>query len=60
MDRKVGEKQEKEIKMDLADGILLITAELTGIRTIVSIDRDFYVYRGGKNIRVRNKFDPLN
>ncbi len=38
--------------MDLADGTLLITAELTGLRTIVSINRDFKVYRIGKNIQL--------
>jgi len=31
--------------MDFADATLVITAEKTGIRQIISIDRDFDIYR---------------
>ncbi|MFW5695831.1 MAG: hypothetical protein ACOCYB_11725 [Alkalispirochaeta sp.] len=31
--------------MDLADATLIVAAEETGIREILSIDRDFLVYR---------------
>ncbi len=49
-----------DLPMDLADATLLITAELTGIRTIVSIDRDFNIYRIGKNLQFRNIFIQFN
>lgn len=31
--------------MDLADSSLIVTAELTGINDIISIDADYYIYR---------------
>jgi uncharacterized protein len=33
------------LPMDFADATLVITAEKTGIRKIISIDRDFDIYR---------------
>lgn len=34
-----------DLPMDLADGSLLLASEYTEIRTIVTIDSDYYVYR---------------
>lgn len=31
--------------IDFADATLLVTAEITGIRDIISIDSDFFIYR---------------
>jgi len=42
--------------MDFADATLVITAEQTGIREIISIDSDFDIYRlPGKEL-IRNVF----
>ena len=34
-----------DLPMDLADATLVVTAEKTGIRKIISLDRDFDIYR---------------
>ena len=34
-----------DLPMDFADATLVITAEKTGIREIISLDRDFDIYR---------------
>ena len=34
-----------DLPMDLADATLVITAEKTGIREIISLDKDFDIYR---------------
>ena len=34
-----------DLPMDFADATLLVTAEKTGIREIISLDRDFDIYR---------------
>ena len=41
-----------DLPMDFADGTLVITAEKTGIREIISLDKDFDIYRlpGKENI----------
>jgi uncharacterized protein len=46
-----------DLPMDLADGTLLLAAESEGIRTVISIDRDFYIYSNGKNIQLKNIFN---
>ena len=42
-----------DLPMDFADATLVIAAEKTGIREIISIDKDFDIYRlpGKENIR---------
>lgn len=40
--------------MDLADATLVVAAEKTGIREIVSIDSDFLVYRTENNQLIEN------
>ena len=34
-----------DVPIDLADGSLLILSEITGIRHIVTVDSDYYIYR---------------
>ena len=38
-------KKYADLPMDFADATLVITAEKTGIREIISLDRDFNIYR---------------
>ncbi len=42
--------------MDFADATLVIAAEKTGIRQIISIDSDFDVYRLPGKVRIQNIF----
>jgi len=45
-----------DVPMDFADATLIITAEKTGIREIISLDRDFDIYRlPGKEL-IRNVY----
>ena len=45
-----------DLPMDFADATLVITAEKTGIRKIISLDSDFDVYRLPGKEKVRNVF----
>jgi uncharacterized protein len=42
--------------MDFADATLVITAEKTGIREIISIDTDFDIYRLPGKVMIKNVF----
>jgi predicted nucleic acid-binding protein len=42
--------------MDFADATLVIVAEKTGIRKIISIDSDFDIYRLPGKIKIENVF----
>jgi predicted nucleic acid-binding protein len=42
------------LPMDFADATLVITAEKTGIRQIISIDRDFDIYRLPGKEQIKN------
>ena len=46
-------KKYSDVPMDFADATLVVTAEKTGIQEIISLDRDFDIYRlpGKENIR---------
>jgi predicted nucleic acid-binding protein len=44
------------LPMDFADATLVITAEKTGIRKIISIDRDFDIYRLPGKEHIQNVF----
>ncbi|GHV86717.1 pilus biogenesis protein [Spirochaetia bacterium] len=46
----------KDLPMDFADCTLVIAAEKTGIRSIISIDSDFDVYRLPGKVRIENVF----
>jgi predicted nucleic acid-binding protein len=45
-----------DLPMDFADATLVLAAEKTGIRTIISIDSDFDVYRLPGKERIHNIF----
>jgi predicted nucleic acid-binding protein len=49
-------KKYRDLPMDFADATLMVAAEKTGIRSIISIDSDFDVYRLPGKILVRNIF----
>jgi predicted nucleic acid-binding protein len=42
------------VPMDFADATLVITAEKTGIRQIISLDKDFYIYRLPGKEQIKN------
>jgi predicted nucleic acid-binding protein len=42
--------------MDFADATLVIAAERTGIRSILSIDSDFDIYRLPGKVKIKNMF----
>lgn len=46
----------KDLPMDFADATLVVAAERSGIRTIISIDSDFDVYRLPGKERIANIF----
>jgi len=45
-----------DVPMDPADATLIVAAETLGIREIISIDHDFYVYRTIKKEMITNIF----
>jgi predicted nucleic acid-binding protein len=45
-----------DLPMDFADATLVVTAEKTGIREIISLDRDFDVYRLPGREHIRNVY----
>ncbi len=49
-------KQYHDLPMDFADAILVIAAEKTGIKSIISIDADFDIYRLPGKVRIENVF----
>ena len=48
----------QDLPMDFADATLVIAAEKTGIRGILSIDSDFNVYRLPGKVKIANEFPP--
>ncbi len=49
-------KKYKDLPMDFADATLVVTAEKTGIKKIISIDSDFDVYRLPGKVKIENIF----
>ena len=45
-----------DLPMDFADATLVVTAEKTGIRKIISLDKDFDVYRLPGREKIKNVF----
>jgi predicted nucleic acid-binding protein len=45
-----------DVPMDFADATLIITAEKTGIREIISLDKDFDIYRLPGKEKIHNVF----
>jgi predicted nucleic acid-binding protein len=50
-------KKYNDVPMDLADATLIVAAETLGIREIISIDNDFYVYRTIQKEMITNIFE---
>jgi predicted nucleic acid-binding protein len=49
-------KKYRDRPMDFADATLVVAAEKTGIKQIISIDSDFDIYRLPKKVRIENIF----
>ena len=49
-------QQYADIPMDLADASLVVVSEVLGIERILSIDRDFYIYRRSDGRLIENVF----
>jgi len=47
-------KKYSDVPMDLADSSLMVVAELTGIRDIISIDSDYRIYKTGSGKKLNN------
>jgi len=47
-----------DVPMDLADASLLIASENTGIKTILTIDSDYYIYRTKDRHYLENLLEP--
>jgi predicted nucleic acid-binding protein len=45
-----------DLPMDFADATLFVTSEITGIRDIITIDSDFFVYRDIRKRMLHNIF----
>lgn len=52
-------KKYSDVPMDLADGSLIVVSELTGIKTILTIDSDYYIYRTRKKHYLTNLLTPI-
>lgn len=46
----------RDIPMDFSDATLVIAAEQTGIRKIISLDSDFDIYRLPGKVKIQNVF----
>ena len=46
-----------DLPMDFADATLVITAEKTGIKEIISLDKDFNIYRLPGKEKIRNVYN---
>jgi len=53
-------KKYADLPMDFADATLVIAAEKTGIREIISLDRDFDIYRLPGKEHIRNVYKREN
>ena len=49
-----------DLPMDFADATLVVAAEKTGIREIISLDKDFDIYRLVGREHIKNVFKPAN
>lgn len=52
-------KKYHDVPMDFADATLVVAAEQTGIREIISIDSDFEIYKLFKKEKIENVFINL-
>ena len=49
-------KKYADLPMDFADATLVVTAEKTGIREIISLDKDFNIYRLPGREKIKNVY----
>jgi len=49
----------QNVPMDLADGTLLVLSEISGIREILTLDSDYYVYRTRDKKMLKNLLEPF-
>jgi len=49
-------KKYSDLPMDFADATLVVTAEKTGIKEIISLDKDFDIYRLPGKEKIRNVY----
>ena len=52
-------KKYADLPMDFTDATLVITAEKTGIREIISLDKDFNIYRLPGKENIKNVFSNV-
>ena len=52
-------KKYKDIPMDFADATLILAAEQRGIKKIISLDSDFYIYRLPGKVMIENIFKKI-
>ena len=52
-------KKYSDLPMDFADATLVITAEKTGIKNIISLDKDFDIYRLPGREKIKNVYNLL-
>jgi predicted nucleic acid-binding protein len=48
-----------DLPMDFADATLVVAAEKTGIREIISLDKDFDIYRLPGREKIRNVYKVI-
>lgn len=53
-------KKYTDLPMDFADATLVVAAEKTGIREIISLDKDFNIYRLPGREKIRNVYKQLS
>ena len=51
-------KKYSDLPMDFADATLVVAAEKSGIREIISLDKDFDIYRLPGKEKIRNIYKP--
>ena len=51
-------KKYSDLPMDFADATLVVTAEKSGIREIISLDKDFDIYRLPGREKIHNIYQP--
>ena len=50
-------KKYSDIPMDFADASLIIAAQKNSVKTIISLDKDFDIYRLPGKVKIKNVFD---
>lgn len=48
----------RNVPMDLADATLLVLSEVSGIKEIITLDSDYYIYRTKNKKMLKNLLEP--